>query len=112
MGTLVKDPERYFQEKQFTKGEEPRKALTSFDQIKDKKLNKSLTAEQFVTADDLMDSKQATFESQMPPGTVAVAIKVNIDMSGGGFVQPNWHVAVGRTITRPDGDSSAQSVVQ
>jgi len=112
MGTLVKDPERYFQEKQFTKGEEPRKALTSFEQIKDRKLNKSLTAEQFLTADDLMDSKQAGIEVAMPPGTVAVAIKVNIDTITGGFVQPNSHVDIVVTLNRTDGERTAQTILQ
>lgn len=112
MGTLIKDPERYFVEKQFTKGEEPRKALTSFEQIKDKKLNKSLTAEQFLTADDLMDSKQATIETGMPPGTVAVAIKVNIDTITGGFVQPNSHVDVVATLNRTDGERTAHTILQ
>jgi len=112
MGTLVKDPERYFQEKQFTKGEEPRKALTSFDQIKEKKLNKSLAAEQFVTGDDLMDSKSANFENQMPPGTLAVAIKVSVDAIAGGFVQPNSHVDVITTLRRSDGEATSHTLLQ
>src|SRR5690349_4638782 len=48
-GTLIKDPQKYFQEKLYTKGEEPKKALKTWDQLKDKRLNKPLNEDQFVT---------------------------------------------------------------
>src|SRR5437667_10236014 len=40
MGTLIKDPEKYFEEKAFTKGEEPKRALRDFGLLKDRMLNK------------------------------------------------------------------------
>src|SRR6516225_4321337 len=52
MGLFIKEPEKYFEDKEFTKGREPRKALKNFDEVKDRRLNKALSAEQFVTADD------------------------------------------------------------
>ena len=47
MGTLLKDPEALFEPKSFTRGEEPKKALRAFDQLKDRRLNKPIAAEQF-----------------------------------------------------------------
>jgi hypothetical protein len=57
MATHITDPEKLFEEKQFTKGEEPRKAIRDFAQLKDRYLNTPLSAEQFVTPDDLDDLK-------------------------------------------------------
>src|SRR5437588_11946903 len=53
MGTVIKDPERLFEEKQFIKGAEPKKAIRNYEQLKDKDHNKPLSAEQFVTREDL-----------------------------------------------------------
>jgi hypothetical protein len=55
LGLLIKDPHRHFKEKLYLKGEEPAKALTDkdFDQLRDKRLIKPLSQDQFVTLDDL-----------------------------------------------------------
>src|SRR5437762_1668651 len=58
MGTLITDPAKLFEEKQFTKGEEPKKAIRNLDDLKERRLNKPLAAEQFVTADDLNDKER------------------------------------------------------
>src|SRR5438876_2602762 len=49
LGLLIKEPEKYFEEKQFTKGQEPKKAIKDFAEVKDQYLTKPLSAEQFVT---------------------------------------------------------------
>src|SRR5436305_10200412 len=38
MGTLISDPEKLFEEKPFTKGEEPKKAIRAIEDLKDRRL--------------------------------------------------------------------------
>jgi pilus assembly protein CpaB len=93
-GTLIKDPQKYFIEKSFTKGEEPKKALRTWDQLKDKRINKPLSEDQFVTAEDLQDPKGQGPESLLPPGMRAIAIRVNVASGAAGFILPNSRVDV------------------
>jgi pilus assembly protein CpaB len=92
LGTLVKNPETMFEDKFFVKGEEPKKALRTFDQLKDKRLNKPVTAEQFVTDEDLIDKSSGSLEAVVQPGMRAIGLKVNVESSGGGFVMPHSRV--------------------
>jgi pilus assembly protein CpaB len=111
MGTRVKEPEKLFVEKQFVAGQEPKKAIRSFDQVKDRLLNKSLAAEQFVTSDDLLDKNMSNLDAQLPPGMRAVAIKVGPDSLAGGYVLPQSHVDVLSTMRRGD-ESTTQTILQ
>lgn len=99
-GLLIKDPEQFFVEKQYTVSDAPKNAITTFDDVKNVRLNKVIGIERWVTKEDLMDKNQAVFESQMPPGTRAVSIDVNAKKGVAGFVQPNSKVDVMCTITR------------
>ncbi|HXG12416.1 MAG TPA: Flp pilus assembly protein CpaB [Gemmataceae bacterium] len=112
MGTLVKEPEKLFMEKVFTKGQEPKKALTSFDQVKDKRLNKPLATEQFVTSEDLIDAKSGDLSAMVPPGMRAVAIRANMETSSGGWVLPNSRVDVIVTVRKGDDQSWSRIVMQ
>jgi pilus assembly protein CpaB len=94
MGTIIKEPEKLFDEKSFTKGEEPKKAIRNFDELKGKFLNKPLTAEQFVTADDLTDKENSGISGMMPKGYRAYGIKVNAENNAGGFVLPHSRVDI------------------
>lgn len=111
MGTLVKDPEQHFELKQFAKGTEPRKALTSFDQVKDRRLNKPLAAEQFVTSEDLLDPVTES-ASRLPAGMRAIAIRVKIEEQTHGFILPNSRVDVILTVIRGDHDSYSRIIAQ
>src|SRR5260370_23318520 len=66
-GELLKEPEQLFEEKQFTKGEEPKKAIRTFDQLKDRRLNRPVNAEGFVTAEDLVTKDQDGLSGVMKP---------------------------------------------
>jgi pilus assembly protein CpaB len=92
LGTLIKNPETMFEEKFFVKGEEPKKAIRMFDQLKDKRLNKPVAAEQFVTDEDLIDKSSGSLEAVVQPGMRAIGLKVNVESSGGGFVMPHSRV--------------------
>src|SRR5438445_1541443 len=112
MGTHIKDPEKYFEEKQFTKGEEPKKAIREFETLKDKRLNKPLSAEQFVTPDDLQNKDQEGIAALMKPGMRAFAIKVDAQSAVGGFVQPHSRVDVVSVNRRNEADTNAKIIVQ
>jgi pilus assembly protein CpaB len=112
MGMLIKDPEKLFEEKQYTKGEEPKRALRNLDELKDRRLNKPLTAEQFVTADDLWDKDKDGISGTMQKGMRAVGITVNAQSSGGGFVLPHSHVDIVSVITNTNGETSAKIILQ
>jgi pilus assembly protein CpaB len=110
-GILIKDPTKYFTEKQYTKGEEPKKAIKTWEQVQDKRLNKPLSEDQFVTADDLMDPKSAGIEVLLPPGMRAVALKVTAASVVAGFVMPNSRVDVVQTIKNGD-HTITQTILQ
>jgi pilus assembly protein CpaB len=112
MGTVVKDPEKLFEEKQFTKGEEPKKAIRSFDDIKNKILNKPLGAEQFVTADDLTDKENSGLSQFMTKGMRAVAIKVDAGSSVGGFVLPHTRVDVVSVVKQNEHNTYSKIILQ
>lgn len=109
-GTLIKDPQKYFVEKQYVKGEEPKKCVKTWDQVKDKRLNKALSEDQFVTSDDLLDPKTTgSLEIMLPPGMRAVALKVNAASVVAGFVLPNSRVDVIQTMK--NGEHSETSTI-
>jgi Flp pilus assembly protein CpaB len=111
MGLLVKDPKKYFVEKAYTKGEEPKKAIRSWEQVQDKRLNKPLSEDQFVTVEDLMDPKTMGLDALLPSGMRAVALKVNAASVVAGFVLPNSRVDVVQTLRHGD-QSSTQTILQ
>jgi pilus assembly protein CpaB len=109
-GTLIKVPEDWFIEKDFTVDDAPKKAVRNFDEVKDRVLSKALSAEQWVIADDLLRKDQIGF--QLPKGMRAVTIKVNIDTVVGGFVQPNSRVDVINTVRGGDKEGYSQTILQ
>src|SRR5262249_29685869 len=110
-GTLRQDPQKYYVEKPFTKGEEPKKALRSWDQLKDKRINKPLSEDQFVTAEDLQDSKSGGPEALLPPGMRAISLRVNIASGAAGFILPNSRVDVICTVHQNE-NSATLTILQ
>src|SRR5262245_49741266 len=53
MGTLIKDPQGFFEEKQYIKGQEPSDAVTSMDQLKGRQLKRSRRTGDWVSEEDL-----------------------------------------------------------
>ena len=94
MGTKLKEPEKFFTEKEVVKGSEPKKAITSYDQLKDKCLNKTISAEVHVTPDDLMKKEDVGLAEDIAPGMRAVSIQVRSDTVVSGFILPRSHVDV------------------
>jgi pilus assembly protein CpaB len=112
MGTYIKDPEQLFEEKQFTKGEEPKKAIRNFEELKDKRLNKPLSAEQFVTPDDVATKDQDGLSAVMQKGKRAFAIKVDAASSVGGFVLPHSRVDIVSVVQRNENETYSKIILQ
>jgi pilus assembly protein CpaB len=112
MGTLINNPENFFEEKQFIKGEEPKKAIRSFEELKNQRLNKPLSAEQFVTADDLWDKEKDGLAGRMRKGFRAVGLNVNAQTASGGFVLPNSHVDIVSVISDAKGKTTSKIILQ
>jgi pilus assembly protein CpaB len=110
-GTYIKEPTDWFVEKEFTLGEEPKKAVRNFDELKDKVLSKPLSAEQWVVGDDLL-RKEDSFNYSIPKGMRALTIRVSVDTVVGGFVQPNSRVDVINTVKGGDVGGYTQTILQ
>jgi pilus assembly protein CpaB len=113
LGTLIRDPEKFFVEKEFIKGQEPKAALTTFEQLKDKRLAKTINADYHLTVDDLMDKdKNPSIQNQIPPGYRALALTVRADTNVAGFVLPDARVDVVFTQRAGEKDSISKTILQ
>jgi pilus assembly protein CpaB len=112
MYTPIKEPEKFFIEKDVPEDAAPKKALTNMEDIRGKKLNKSINEEAFVYAEDLLDPKSDGMAAMLSPGQRAVAIKVNPESLVGGFVLPGTRVDVISTIRRGENESESKTILQ
>jgi len=111
-GYLIKEPEKMFEEKLYTKGEEPKKAIRGFDQLIERRLNKPVNAEQFVTAEDLVSKEQEGLAGIMKSGLRAVGLKVNVDSSVAGFVLPHCRVDIISVMRRNENETYSKIILQ
>jgi pilus assembly protein CpaB len=94
MGTKVKEPDKLFVEKEFSKDQAPKKAITNFEILKDRRLNKTLSSEVHVTPEDLMSKEEETLVDEIPAGQRAMSIPVSAPTNVAGFVLPKVHVDI------------------
>lgn len=113
MGDTLKAPENLFEEKQFSKGEEPKQAILDVTQLKGRVLKRSLRAGDFVTAEDLFDDKSGLgLYGNLPQGHVAVGIRVNPESIAGGFASlPGSRVNVIWTVRRGSDKESFSKIL-
>lgn len=90
----IKDPEKYFEIKEFPQDVAPRKALSNFSDVKDQRLNKPVDEGKPISQDDLLTKEQEDVGSKLLPGQRAIAIKVSAESLAGGFVLPGTRVDV------------------
>lgn len=112
MGTLIASPETMFVAKCFNKGEEPKKAIRTLEELKGRKLNRPVSEDQFVTASDLYDRNDNELPGKLPKGMRAVAIRVNADSQVGGFVQPQSRVDVLSAVALESGKIISKTILQ
>jgi len=104
-GQVIKDPEKLFIEMRYPAGSTPN-AISSFEDLKNKMVGKTIQAGQWLTPDDL----SSNFGIELPKGFYAMAVKVSAETGAGGFILPKSHVNVVSTI-RPNGPSGKPKVV-
>jgi len=109
--TMLNKPDELFIEKELPAEAVPKKAVKSFEELKDKRLNKTLTEESLVTTDDLINKDLAGLAANLPPGMRATALKVNPESLSGGFVLPGTRVDVVST-TSDGGEPISQIILQ
>ena len=107
----VKNPEAMFELKDFPESVAPKKALKSFEEVKDQRLNKGIEEDKFVTTDDLLSKEQASLAGLMKPGERAIALRVNAETLAGGFIFPSSRVDIVST-TRNGQESVSQIILQ
>jgi Flp pilus assembly protein CpaB len=97
-----------FEEKQFTKGQEPEDALNSLEQLKNKFLKHNLRRGDVVKATDITEEALAI---DLQKGMLAVGLRVNLESIAGGFASlPGSRVNIYATVRRATDDES-QSIL-
>src|SRR5262245_3119095 len=85
MGTTIKKVEDLFEEKKFTRGDEPRNAIVEPKDLHTRVLKRALRAGDFITGEDLMSDKDGGLSPNLPQGYRAIGIRVNIQDIASGF---------------------------
>jgi pilus assembly protein CpaB len=112
MGTLIKEPDKLFELKTVRKGDEPKNAVKTFEEIKDHRLNKQLSADYHVTADDLLDKSTDSMTSNIQKGMRGFAIKTTIDSGVAGFVLPHSRVDIIASMREKSGKTVSKTLWQ
>lgn len=108
---LIKEPEKFFIEKELPESAVPKKAVRSLEDVKDKRPLRPLPEESFVTTDDLASKDLNGLAATLRPGSRAVAIRVSPESLAGGFVLPASHVDILHTLRRND-DTRTSTLLQ
>jgi pilus assembly protein CpaB len=107
---LLKEPEKYFEERDVPESIAPKKGLTDFQKLKDQRLSQPLSEGEYIMEDKLVNPEQVGLLAKLPPGMRAIALKVNAESLAGGFVLPGYRVDVVST-TRGGGNESMAKII-
>ena len=106
------DPQKYFDIVEVPELNLPPKILVSFEQVKDKSLNKNLTEFSFVTADDLLGPNQNYLTDQLDKGKRLFGLTVNAESLAGGFILPGSTVDLIGTKRLANNNIETQTVLE
>lgn len=109
---LIKEPEKYFEEKEFPESAVPKKALKEIKDVKDQRLSQALGEGEFVLSEKLVNSEQVGLIAKLPAGMRAIALKVNAESLAGGFVLPGYRVDVVSTLRGGAAESVSRIILQ
>jgi Flp pilus assembly protein CpaB len=109
---LIKDPDKYFEEKEVPESLAPKKGLHELSKVKDQRLITGLSEGEYVLEDKLVNVEQAGLIAKLPPGMRAIALKVNAESLAGGFVLPGYRVDVVSTTRGNQHESAARIILQ
>jgi pilus assembly protein CpaB len=109
---LIKDPAKYFEEKEYPESTAPKKALKEFKEVENQRLSQALSEGEVALADKLVNAEQVGLIAKLPPGMRAIALKVNAESLAGGFVLPGYRVDVVSTLRSGTAESVAKIILQ
>jgi len=89
-GTLIKDAEEFFKLQEFPKESAPPTALRSLEACLHRVALRTLDAGQIASVRDV--GEEDNFTRDLPKGHLALAVRVTLDSSVAGFVQPGARV--------------------
>jgi pilus assembly protein CpaB len=103
--TLIRKPEDLFEIRSVKEdGPITGKAVKTLEELKDKRVKNTISAEAVLRQDDLQKKEDQTID--IPVGQRAIAIKVTAESSTGGFVLPGMRVDILSTMRRGDEPAS------
>src|SRR5579875_2966747 len=108
----IKEPEKYFEEKEIPESVAPRRGLKELSKMKGQRLIQALSEGEYVLEDKLVNVEQAGLVAKLPPGMRAIAIKVNAESLAGGFVLPGYRVDVVSTTRGNPHESTSRIILQ
>ena len=108
----ISDPQKYFDLIAVPELNLPPKILKSFEQVKDKSLNKTLTDQSFVTEDDLLGANQHYLTDQLDKGKRLFGLTVNAESLAGGFILPGSTVDLIGTKRLANNNIETQTVLE
>ena len=108
----ISDPQKYFDLIAVPELNLPPKILKSFEQVKDKSLNKTLTDQSFVTEDDLLGANQHYLTDQLDKGKRLFGLTVNAESLAGGFILPGSTVDLIGTKRLANNNTETQTVLE
>ncbi len=106
----IKDPDKYFEEKEIPESIAPKKGVKELSKLKDQRLSQPLSEGEYVLEDKLVNAEQVGLIAKLPPGMRAIALKVNAESLAGGFVLPGYRVDVVST-TRGNTNESVSKII-
>lgn len=109
-GTVLREPDRLFEERTLTRGEEPAQALSRLHQLRGRRLAKAIAARAVVTADHLVDEEGESLELLKKEGRQAFAVAVQ--SLGGTLFLPQARVDVIWTPTATGATTDSRLVAQ
>ncbi|MSR51476.1 MAG: Flp pilus assembly protein CpaB [Gemmataceae bacterium] len=108
----ISDPQKYFEVVVVPELNLPSKILISFEQVKDKSLNKNLIENSFVTEDDLLKDNQNSLTDQLDKGKRLFGLTVNAESLAGGFILPGSTVDLIGTKRLANNNIETQTVLE
>ncbi len=108
----ISDPQKYFDLVAVPEHNLPSKILISFEQVKDKSLNKNFIENSFVTEDDLLKDNQNSLTDQLEKGKRLFGLTVNAESLAGGFILPGSTVDLIGTKRLANNNTETQTVLE
>ena len=108
----ISDPQKYFDLVVVPELNLPPKFLISFEQVKDKSLNKNFIENSFVTEDDLLKDNQNSLTDQLEKGKRLFGLTVNAESLAGGFILPGSTVDLIGTKRLANNNTETQTVLE